>query len=142
MKHPYLIEGRLSDILALIQVLALDEHTHRSEDGLAKELRGKPRSATTWGELAADHPEFFRFNPATNRDHPVSPIARHVVQKDGTGNRPFPIEYTSKLLDLAVELHDREVKRAQVWHIWLPVLAAVIVGLLTLLGVWAKREVT
>lgn len=42
---PDLINGPLGDVLALIQVLALDEHAHRSEDGLSSELQGKPRSA-------------------------------------------------------------------------------------------------
>lgn len=38
----YLKDGRLADILALIQVLALDKDTHRREEGLAKELQGPP----------------------------------------------------------------------------------------------------
>jgi len=36
---------RLADVMALIQVLALDEHTHRSEEDLKDELQGPPRSA-------------------------------------------------------------------------------------------------
>lgn len=41
----YLKGERLADVMALIQILALDEHSHRSEDGLAKELQGNPSSA-------------------------------------------------------------------------------------------------
>src|SRR5258708_26532435 len=46
-RNRYLTGERLSDVLALIQVLAIDEHPHRSEDGLATELQGKPRSAVS-----------------------------------------------------------------------------------------------
>ncbi len=36
-KDKYLKEGRLEDVLALMQVLALDEDSHRSEEGLKSE---------------------------------------------------------------------------------------------------------
>jgi hypothetical protein len=130
----YLLPGRVADVLALIQVLALDESAHRSEDGLASELQGPPRSANTWPEMARKHPEFFRVKP--DGEHRVSLIARHVMPKDEFGRRPFPADYTSKLLELAVELHDREVRRSQDWQVWLPILGVVIGGLLALLGVW------
>jgi hypothetical protein len=47
--------NRLADVMALIQVLALDEHAHRSEDGLQKELQGLPRSVKTWKEVAQNN---------------------------------------------------------------------------------------
>jgi len=136
---PYLQSGRLSDVLALIQVLALDEHAHRSEDGLASELQGKPRSAPSWPAIAAEHPEFFRVKP--DGEHRVSLIARHVAPKIGEVRPALPPDYTSKLLQLAVELHDREVRRDQSWHVWLPVLGVVIGGALALLGVWLKSVI-
>jgi hypothetical protein len=135
-KSPYLLAGRLSDVLALIQVLALDEHAHRSEDGLTSELQGKPRSASSWPDLARKHPEFFRVKP--DAEHGVSLIARHVTPKNEDGRRPLPPDYTSQLLQLAVELHDREVRRSQSWHVWLPILGVVLGGGLALLGVWLK----
>ena len=137
-KSEYLLPGRVADVLALLQVLAMDEHAHRSENGLASELQGPPRSAKTWPELAQKHPEFFRVKP--DGEHRVSLIARHVTPKDESGRRPFPADYTSKLLQLAVELHDREVRRSQSWHVWLPILGVVVGGLLTLLGVWLKSH--
>ncbi|MEK6321213.1 MAG: hypothetical protein AABN33_05965 [Acidobacteriota bacterium] len=137
-KSQYLQPGRLADVLALIQVLAMDEHAHRSEDGLTSELQGAPRSAKTWPEVAQKHPEFFRVKP--DGEHRVSLIARHVTPKDESGRRPFPADYTSKLLQLAVELHDREVRRSQSWHVWLPMLGVVVGGLLALLGVWLKSK--
>lgn len=137
-KSEYLLPGRLSDVLALIQVLAMDEHSHRSEDGLTRELQGTPRSAQSWAELAKKHPEFFRVKP--DSEHSVSLIARHVTPKNESGRHPFPADYTSKLLQLAVELHDREVRRSQSWHVWLPILGVIVGGVLTLLGVWLKSQ--
>ncbi|MBK5273878.1 MAG: hypothetical protein JJE30_02340 [Desulfuromonadales bacterium] len=135
-KSQYLIAGRLSDVLALIQVLALDEHTHRSEDGLFSELQGKPQSAPSWPEVAEKHPEFFRVRPTG--EHRVSLVARHVTPKGEDGMRPFPADYTSKLLQLAVELHDREVRRSQAWQIWIPIIVSITAGVFTLFGVWLK----
>jgi len=43
----YLQPGRLNDVLALIQVLAFDMYSHRSERGLQEELQGKPQSVET-----------------------------------------------------------------------------------------------
>ena len=127
---------RLADVLALIQVLGMDEHTHRSESGLASELQGPPQTAKTWPEIAQQHPEFFRVKP--DGEHRVSLIARHVVPEDAAGRHPISADHVSKLLELAVELHDREVRRSQQWHVWLPVLSVVIGGTLVLLGVWLK----
>ena len=40
-KSEYLLPGRLADVLALLQVLAMDEQPHRSENGLASEFQGR-----------------------------------------------------------------------------------------------------
>jgi hypothetical protein len=135
-RAPYLADGRLADVLALIQVLALDEHSHRSEDGLTSELQGKPRSAQSWPVVAQSHPEFFRVKP--DGEHRVSLVARHVTPKDENGRHTLSPDYASKLLELAVELHDREVRRSQNWHVWLPILGVFLGGGLALLGVWLK----
>ena len=68
IKGAYTKPGRLLDVLALIQVLALDKHIHRSEDAIAaRELMGSPSSSESWTSLAKEHPEFFRVN--TKLDH-------------------------------------------------------------------------
>ena len=59
----YSKNGRLADVIALIQSLSLNEqYVYRSEDGLQSELQGKPRSAKLWSTIAQDHPEFFRYS--------------------------------------------------------------------------------
>src|ERR1035438_1630867 len=84
-ERQYLIADRLSDVMALIQVLALDQNTHRSEEGLNAELQGPPSSAPTWRELAKEHPEFFRVRKEGK--NVVSLLARHVLP-EVNGGRP------------------------------------------------------
>lgn len=52
--------GRLADVLGLIQALAYDIDTSRTEGGVHDELQTNPTNGGTWLELAAEHPEFFR----------------------------------------------------------------------------------
>ena len=55
---------RLTDVMALIQVLSLDEYAHRSEEHLKQEMQQDiPCSAESWTQLAKQHSEFFRVNP-------------------------------------------------------------------------------
>jgi hypothetical protein len=126
----YLIPGRLPDVLALIQVLALDEHTHRSEDGLGSELQGSPESARSWVEIAQSHREFFRVSP--EGEHQVSLVARHVIPKSESGVRILPPEFAGRLLDAAIDLHDRQVKLAERWVYLIPIWVALVAGLFSL----------
>jgi len=57
---PFLKPQRLTDVLRLIEHLAVDkEHTQRSDkDGLQRTL-GPPASADNWTTIVAEHPQFF-----------------------------------------------------------------------------------
>lgn len=134
---PLLKTGRLQDVLALIQVLALDKHAHRSASGLLSELQGPPRSADTWAEVAESHPEFFRIE--RDRAHGVSLVARHVLTENEGEVREFPVEFAGKLLGLAVELHDRQLRRAKAWEVFVPVLVALIAAAVGILGFASKQ---
>jgi hypothetical protein len=46
-EREYARPERLADVMALIQVLALDEDAHRTEKGRHQELQGPPCSAAT-----------------------------------------------------------------------------------------------
>jgi hypothetical protein len=37
-----------------------------------------------------------------------------------------------------MEMHDREIKRSQGWHVWVPVGGVIIAGVFTLFGIWLK----
>jgi hypothetical protein len=142
-KGPYTKSGRLSDVLALIQVLALDHYTHRGESGLIRELQGKPSSAESWRSLAAEHPEFFRVEKIES-DHELSLVARHVVPRgDDDGTKKLPPNFAFQLLQTAIDLHDRQVNSAERWKSLIPLWAALIGGLLvtasTLIALWIKK---
>ncbi|MHC4183617.1 MAG: hypothetical protein ACYSR0_09735 [Planctomycetota bacterium] len=130
-KNKYLIDGRLEDVLALIQVLALDEDSHRSERGLQKELIEKPKSAESWQTLAIEHPEFFRVEQT--RKFPISLVTRHVSESSGKKRPPLQADVTQSLLNAAIELHDRQLKRSQRWTVLIPIWVAVIGGLFLIL---------
>ena len=131
-EQEYLHPHRLADVLALIQVLALDDATHRSEEGLRSELEAGPRSGKSWTEMAKEHPEFFRVKPSG--DHRVSLISRHVRKREAdTQNHPaLDGAHVDSLLAAAIELHDRQVRRSERWTYLIPIWVALIVGVLGL----------
>ncbi len=134
-KRRYLIDGRLPDVLALIQVLALSPKTRRSEDGLKAELQGAPTSAASWIEVGNQHREFFRVKPEEQKRAHVSLIARNtqetVEREDGDEVRPLlSTETTAKLMQLAVDLHAREVQSSEAWKtVIIPITIAVLAAI-------------
>ena len=130
-KRPYTNHGRLSDVLALIQVLAFDPHTHRSESGIKEELGHPVSESQGWTALAKEHPELFRVS--STADHPLSLVAHHVLPRDASEKRgPLSQEFTNVLIKTAIELHDRQVDAAAWWQQFMPpLLAALIAGGLT-----------
>ncbi len=126
------MDGRLQDVLALIQVLAFDPLTHRSLQGLEKELQGNPRSAKGWDVIARDHPEFFRVaENGKSTDMTASLVARHVIPQQH-GTRPIEAEFVATLLQTAIDLHDRQVRRDERWSLWIPIWVALIAGVFAL----------
>jgi hypothetical protein len=113
--------------MALIQVLALDKYSHRSEEGLQSELQGTPLSTKTWTLVAEAHPEFFRVK--SDSKHSTSLVARHV-----SPDRTLSAEFTGTLINAAVEIHDRQVRRSERWTYLVPIWVALIAGVLSLIG--------
>ena len=139
-KGAYTKSGRLSDVLALIQVLTLDNFTHRSESGLFDVLQRLPASGGTWMALGAEHPEFFRV--ATEGENQLSLVARHVVPRGADEIKRLPSDFVYQLLQAAIELHDRQVEAAEWWKKFMPLWAALIGGIFgtasTLITIWFK----
>lgn len=138
MNAPYTKSGRLSDILALIQVLALDKYAHRSEAGVTDELQRMPSSSSSWVTLAREHPEFFRVR--TKGEHVLSLVARHVTPENASEIRELNPELVQKLLGTAIDLHDRQIQAKEWWKSWIPLIAALLAALVatatTLLTLW------
>jgi hypothetical protein len=126
---------RLADVMALIQVLAQAEGTIRTEDGLTDNLQGKPKSkgVLTWTALAESHHEFFRVHTDKNdaKKTRVALISRHVLERDEQKKRPpLSTEFTAKLLELAISLHDRAALRRQRFQYLIPIVGTILVALL------------
>jgi len=141
-KGPYTKAGRLADVLALIQVLALDPDTKRSEEGMTKELQGPPVSASLWFAVAKEHREFFRVNPDLHTG--LSLVSRYVLPKSEEGDKRPPLspEFAAALLQTAITIHDRQISAAERWKSFLPLWAALIGGIFgtlsTLATLWLK----
>jgi hypothetical protein len=136
---PYTKLGRLQDVLALIQVLALDPHTRRTETGVTKELQRKPVCAENWFALAREHREFFRVDDEV--PHGLSLVARYVHLPDETEKRPpLPSDFVSVLLKTAIDLHDRQLETKEWWKSWISfaagILAAIIGAAVPLITIW------
>lgn len=139
-KGPYTKAGRLADVMALIQVLALDPDTKRSEDGMTKELQGSPSSAESWFDVAKEHREFFRVNP--NLESSMSLVSRYVLPKEGDKRPALSPDFTAALLQTAITIHDRQTSAAERWKSFMPLWAALIGGIFgtlsTLATLWLK----
>jgi hypothetical protein len=117
----YYKAGRLADVLALIQVLDLDQYTHRSLDGLSKELQDRPTSSDSWLTVAKEHPEFFRVREDREEgEHDLSLVARHVLQKNEAGIREMPPGMARTLLQAALDIHGRQVSASEWWESLIP----------------------
>ena len=80
--------------------------------------------------MAQAHPEFFRVRP--EGEHRVSLVSRHVTPKNEKDVRRLPPEFIGKLLQAAIDLHDRQVRRDERWAYWVPILVALLAGLFSL----------
>ena len=109
----YLIPDRLADVIRILVVLAVDKHSFRSEVGLEGILRGKPKSAISWLELANEHPEFFRFNKEQTSIVLLIRFLQKVDVTEGELREPLTVEQTEKLVDQAIALHDKQLARYQ-----------------------------
>ncbi|MGF6167684.1 hypothetical protein M2426_001272 [Pseudomonas moraviensis] len=136
----YLQPGRLADVLVLIQVLAYDRESYRSEGGLDDELQRKPTAGNTWMALAKQHPEFFRVRDDQTRKPRVALVARYVLANhqlpDGEEKRPpLDTSVANKLMELAIQLHDKQLERKNHWKaVVLPMAVAVIAASASIAG--------
>ena len=134
----YTEPGQLSDVLALVQILAFAPQPSRTVVQLADALRGPPSSGQrTWGEVAELHPEFFRVW-GKNLDQVA--LASRYVAEGGPGQGEFPADFAQHLMRTAIEIHDREARRRDRWALYLPLVIAVVGALgsvaTALVGVW------
>src|SRR5437667_6086143 len=105
----YLIQGRLEDVVALIQVLGLGVHAGHGENALIQIL-GPPRSNPngTWTEVVRSHPELFRAAGGVE-GHEQLRLALRWFQPDPQA--PVDLPVLELLMKTAIELHESAVHR-------------------------------
>ncbi len=133
MKKEYLKENRLQEVIGLIQVLAYDKNTSRSEVGLQDDLGYNPISAKSWLEVVSMHPEFFRIWPEESQTKRTALVSRYVLdyEKRGDGEEKRPIlspDQVSRLIDIAIQMHDKQVTRSKKWQTFIPLISVIIVA--------------
>ena len=158
---PYLIEGRLADIIGAIPVLsAYDKYASRGLDEWESQL-GKPCAPGGWRQVFTEHPEFFRCHDkegkawaamrwrwALDRDYdPAS--GRSLVsddlqvaskeQRERLTRPPLTAEQIETLMSTAVKLHATAIERARHARWWVPVIIPAVTTIIgILLGAWLK----
>ena len=136
---PYTKPGRLADVLALIQVLALDFYPKRTEPGMQESLQGPPTSASSWFALAGEHREMFRVDPTSEAG--LSLVARFVMPRGEDGQRRnLEPEFVSALLQTAITMHDRQAQAKEWWKslipLWSALVGAIVASATTLIALW------
>lgn len=129
MRKRYTKAHRLSDVIRLITVLAIDKYSFRNIQNLEAAIRGKPLSATSWLEIANIHPEFFRLNGDNTS---IALLLRsYLPTKEDDSREPLSITETQNLIEVAISLHDKEIELFQRNSHFFPL----IVAMIALLGV-------
>jgi hypothetical protein len=120
----YLIPMRLEDVIRLLTALSLDKHSFKSELKVVDALRGRPLSATSWKDLASQHPEFFR----SNKEDTSIALTMRSYNPIGEENsrEPLGISETQKLVDVAITLYEKQMQSKLQYSTWFPLIGAVI----------------
>lgn len=151
MKSPYLIDHRLADVLAAIQVMGSTVWDSRPIENWTPHLGDRPQSAQTWNALFDEHPEFFgtreweghplyflRLRRAYERT--VDPVSLKEISNEKLEDLKAKGEYANAklarrslapsqveaLMKTAIELQVRAAALADRARWWVPLAAAVL----------------
>lgn len=141
---PYLKPNRLSDVIAAIQFMAMNERSSLSCKDWAKGISGDDAKEAYWRTVLDDHSELFRKSP-DDADHYAliwrralprlfSRTKRQMLtqeqydalptkEKALVSRPPVPEDQLRTLVDIAIALHAKQYERHTQWHWWVTVLA-------------------
>ena len=148
-ESPYITNPkRLADLIAAIQVLGSYRFASRKIDKWAKRLGRTPVSSNDWLTIFKEHPEFFTFDGENislvwrrSRERNYDTFDRRVLSKDEAqemaksesevnekrlSRPPLDTIEISKLIDIAINLHEREIKHTQERRWWITAVVAIV----------------
>ena len=155
-ESPYIANPkRLADLIAAIQVLGSYRFASRKLDKWTKRLGRTPVSADSWLTVFKEHPEFFTFDKENvslvwrrSRERNYDTFQRKLLTREEAlelskfeneinevrlSRPPLDTIEISKLVDIAINLHEREIKHAQERRWWITAVLALI-GLIISVG--------
>jgi len=132
---------RLADLIAAIQVLGTYKFSSRTAEKWGKRLGRVPVSAENWTDIFQEHPEFFTLDDQSlvslvwrrNKERNYDTQSRRILEfteaqaieiedPEATAKRlsraPLNTDEISKLVDIAIDLHEREIKHLQERRWW------------------------
>lgn len=145
-KSPYLIDYRLADVIAALQIMGTYPWAKRKVDSWAKKL-GKHKSGSNWKEVFEEHPEFFsvdgewaslRWRFGYERTYDVVERKELTEQeikalgedeKDRISRKPLTSEQVGTLINSAIELHASAIAHEQEKR-WLTPLLFALLGII------------
>jgi len=158
-RSPYLVPGRLADVLAAVQIMASAERPERRIKDWADELDRAHDDSTVerWKRVFSEHREFFLvyslkgendlkaalrwryvnklYDAKTGKEY--TPEEKERLSKEqqwSLTTKPLPAQGVTALMDTAINLHNRAIEELGATRWWMPVLVAVVGGVLTLGG--------
>ena len=122
-QSPYLLENRLQDVLAALQLMAAYPDYDLTLKDFREKMASEPRSAQDWSEVFAAHPEFFR---QSERGGDYSLVLRRARPKIDGRRPPLSSAEISMLTQTAIDLqtHALEIRREQ--KAWIPLLLSAV----------------
>ncbi|KAB7732002.1 N-carbamoyl-L-amino acid amidohydrolase [Rudanella paleaurantiibacter] len=160
-KNPYLINNRLADVIAAIQVMGTYKFYKLPFDKWADRISGTTDSGIYWKEVFEEHPEFFRLDGNREKASLVwrrqYPKRYHVDQEkklsqseyeklsekdkqERISRVPLTSEDIKALVSTAISLHSRALEEEKESRWWIPLLVSGGGGLLgALLGAFFRK---
>lgn len=153
-RSPYLINGRLADVIAAIQFMSMNERSSLRCEDWAEGISGDRTKSDHWRAIFDEHPEFFRRSPNYDGHYALiwrRAMPRRFFRKESrmlsqaefdalTQNdkalvsRPrVPDQEIRTLIDLAIELHAKAREQHTDWRWWVPIGASFLGSLVAVL---------
>lgn len=157
MKSPYLIHGRLPDLIAALTAMGAYKFYKLDFDAWANRMSGPQKNGEHWKAVFEAHPEFFRLNQERTkaslvwrrtlpRDYDVDGVPEilpdHELEGrpyDRMSRRPLDPDEIKALITVAIELHERAIDQQRSSRWWIPLLTGGLAFFGAIAGAWFSR---